>query len=88
MANGEIAESGKFGFDEDKEEIGIGKGIQNDYYKTDDPYKFILKEESNLLDVEYHGVSKSYYENGQLKTIEEFIKGYEVGIHKEYYDNG
>lgn len=86
--NGDIGTSEKFGIDEDNEGILIGKGILNDYYKTDDPYKFILKEESNLLDGELHGVSKEYYENGKLKAIEEFIKGEEVGIHKAYYDNG
>ena len=88
LPNGDIAISVKLGVNEDNEEIGIGKGIENDYYATDDPYKFILAEESSLLDGEYHGVNKKYYENGQLKEIGEFNKGEEVGIHKEYYDNG
>ncbi|WP_443633585.1 DUF1036 domain-containing protein [Candidatus Marifrigoribacter sp. Uisw_064] len=88
LPNGVIVISEKLGINKYNEEIAIGKAIRNDYYATDDPYKFILKEESNLLDGEYHGVSKEYYENGQLKTIGEFIKGEEVGIHKEYYNNG
>ena len=88
LPNGDIAISVKLGVNEDNEEIGIGKGIENDYYTTDDPYKFILQEESNLLDGELHGINKEYYENGQLKEIGEFIKAEEVGIHKEYYNNG
>jgi antitoxin component YwqK of YwqJK toxin-antitoxin module len=88
LPNGEIGISAKFGIDEDNEEILIGKGMNNDYYETDNPYNYKLKEEVNLLDGEYHGVSKEYYENGQLKAKGEFIKGEEVGKHKEYYNNG
>ncbi|WP_415370778.1 hypothetical protein [Patiriisocius sp. Uisw_047] len=88
LPNGVIVISEKLGINKYNEEIAIGKAIRNNYYATDDPYKFILKEESNLLDGKYHGVSKEYYENGQLKRIGEFIKGEEVGIHKAYYDNG
>ena len=86
--NGDMIISAKFGIDEDNDEMLIGKGILNDYYKTDDPYKSILKEETNFLDGEYHGVKKEYYENGELRFKGEFIKGEGVGIHKAYYDNG
>jgi antitoxin component YwqK of YwqJK toxin-antitoxin module len=35
-----------------------------------------------------NGVSRSFYPNGNLKYVGEYVDGFRVGDHKEYYSNG
>ncbi len=35
-----------------------------------------------------HGHWETYYDNGQLKFIGDYDNGKEIGIHKNFYENG
>ena len=88
LPSGELVITGSYAIDEYNNEIEIGPWIKKDYYKSDNLYNLQIKEDYRLLNCEYHGLCKDYYENGQIETTGEYRNDKEEGIHKEYYENG
>jgi antitoxin component YwqK of YwqJK toxin-antitoxin module len=56
--------------------------------KTEYYYGNLIESEYTLLNGKLNGQLKTYYQNGQIKTIENYTNGIENGSFKEYNENG
>lgn len=63
-------------------------GLKNGSEKFFNKKPYYLKFESNYLDDLNHGISKSYYENGNVEFESNYLRGKKEGNSRTYFDNG